>query len=372
MPSNLNDQSQAAEGAYKLTVRFGDEILQAGFTTVPNLLLRYQAELEITSAELNFILQVWYHWWDQKDPYPSLGAIGDRMASSRRQVRRYSESLRLKDYLVVRERKAEGLGQVTSEYDFSKLLEKLRQLYRGEQIDENEPRRTKLTRPPRTNLTEGGRTNLTEAPRSRMTPKEYKEQEYPLEQYTTGSKGNISLSRELNAPRFSKKSVSKQQNSAPDDLEDPDRRSTRAAQPSLQPIGELITHRQALAYAAVAPSDQPPAPRRRKKAAPEATPQIEHLLKDFSAELHDEEHTAQNISQAARLWQASGRPESAFCQLMYEARALTKQYRVKKRATGPGGAIGLRNKMPYFFSVLKDLLGMKPQPLGTASQAPPG
>src|SRR5215207_7974183 len=95
MSSNMsNIWRESPTSAYKLEVRFGDEILQAGFTSVPNLLLRYQAELDITAAELNFILQVWSHWWDDKDPYPALGTIAQRMGASRRQVRRYSESLR--------------------------------------------------------------------------------------------------------------------------------------------------------------------------------------------------------------------------------------------------------------------------------------
>jgi hypothetical protein len=64
MPTT-GDQNETTT-AYRLAVRFGDEILQAGFTTVPNLLLRYQAVLGISSSELNFILQVWYHWWDQR------------------------------------------------------------------------------------------------------------------------------------------------------------------------------------------------------------------------------------------------------------------------------------------------------------------
>jgi len=107
MPT-MGDQNDTT-GTYRLAVRFGDEILQAGFTTVPNLLLRYQAILGISSSEFNFILQVWYHWWDQKDPYPALGTIAERIGQSRRQVRRYSESLRDKGFLIVRERREPGL-----------------------------------------------------------------------------------------------------------------------------------------------------------------------------------------------------------------------------------------------------------------------
>ncbi len=171
---------------YKLTVRFGDEILQAGFTSVPNLLLRYQARLEITASEFNFILQVWYHWWNDQDPYPSLATIGTRMGLSRRQVRRYSESLRDKGLLIVRERTTQGQGQVTSEYDFTPLLGQLRSLYRSEQAhhsQSNFSRRTDLTAPPRTDLTDGGGTNMTDGPRSKMSSEEYSVEEDTEQQH---------------------------------------------------------------------------------------------------------------------------------------------------------------------------------------------
>ena len=51
--STIGPNLADASSTYKLAVRFGDEILQAGFTTVPNLLLRYQAKLDISSSELN-------------------------------------------------------------------------------------------------------------------------------------------------------------------------------------------------------------------------------------------------------------------------------------------------------------------------------
>ena len=43
MSNHAGDTSQ-----YKIVVRFGDEILQAGFTAVPNLLLDHYTEMSIT------------------------------------------------------------------------------------------------------------------------------------------------------------------------------------------------------------------------------------------------------------------------------------------------------------------------------------
>jgi hypothetical protein len=91
---------------------------------------------------------------------------------------------------------------------------------------------------------------------------------------------------------------------------------------------------------------------------PKLPPYLEGLIDRYSEELHDEEHQPQNRGQAARLWKASGQSEAGFGQLLIEAKSITLERDVKKRAS-VGGEWGARNKMPYYFVVLRDLLGMK-------------
>ena len=105
----------------RLEVRFGEAILEAGFTTIPNLVLRHYGELGITPAEMMFIIHVWEFWWSEREPYPALSTIADRMKMSRRNVRRYVQNLRDKELLVVTERFNDA-GQTTSEYDFSPMI----------------------------------------------------------------------------------------------------------------------------------------------------------------------------------------------------------------------------------------------------------
>jgi phage replication O-like protein O len=166
-------------------------------------------------------------------------------------------------------------------------------------------------------------------------------------------------------PSFSKRKSSNFEKQAPgEELPDPELTRQRTAAESSGPraIGELISLRMAQQLAEVdtpaAEKRKPGTPARRGR-PPKVTEWIQAEVERFSDELHDSEHLPQNVGQAARLWKASGLSESAFCQLMGEARAVTKQYNVKKRAPGQAGELGLRNKMPYFFKVLRDLLGMK-------------
>jgi Helix-turn-helix domain len=118
----------AASTSSKIAVRFGDDILQEGFTAVPNLLLTSYAKLGITAAELVFIQQLWTYWRTENDPYPSLTTIARNMAVSWRQAHRYAKSLARKGYLIIRERYS--VGRATNEYNFAPLLETLRTLGR--------------------------------------------------------------------------------------------------------------------------------------------------------------------------------------------------------------------------------------------------
>ncbi len=117
-----NTNSDPISSSCRIIVRFGDEVLQAGFTSVPNLVLNHYAELGITCAEMMFIVHIWQYWWSEKDPYPSLQTIAARMNVSLRQVHNYVSGLKKKQFLVVNQRFITGRGQTTSEYDFAQLI----------------------------------------------------------------------------------------------------------------------------------------------------------------------------------------------------------------------------------------------------------
>ena len=101
-----------------------------------------------------------------------------------------------------------------------------------------------------------------------------------------------------------------------------------------------------------------PAQRPKRGRPPKLPPYLEDLVDRYSDELHDSDHAPQNRGQAARLWKASGYSEAAFGRVLIEAKAETLKRDVHKRAR-VGGEFGLRNKMPYFFTVLKDLLDLE-------------
>ena len=85
------------------------------------------------------------------------------------------------------------------------------------------------------------------------------------------------------------------------------------------------------------------------------TAYLDLVIEEISKQLHDSEHVAPNISRARHLQASSGLSEQAFVVAIYEARAITlERGDIQKRSTN-----GHRNKAPYFFAVLEDVLGLK-------------
>ena len=120
-------QDTGLDNGLPLAVKFGDQLMQDGFTAVPNSVLEHYAELGITNNEMMFTIQVWNFWWRLRDPYPSLATIAERMGLQRRQTQQYVESLRNKGFLKTEQRYSESGSKLTNEYDFSPMLKAIRE-----------------------------------------------------------------------------------------------------------------------------------------------------------------------------------------------------------------------------------------------------
>jgi hypothetical protein len=139
---------------YSIVVRFGSAVLEAGHTSVPNLVLGHYAELGVSAGELVFMLLCLQHKWSKGNPHPSLGTIATKMGVSRRQVRTYASGLRTKHLLSVEERSDPVRGQLSSVYDFTPFLDAVvrlatsHELPPGKDSSEGAPRK-KTSYPPR-------------------------------------------------------------------------------------------------------------------------------------------------------------------------------------------------------------------------------
>ena len=366
--------NEGISSPYQITVRFGNEILQAGFTAVPNLVLDHYGTLGITSAEMMFVIHVWQYWWTEKNPYPSLQAIADRMATSRRQVRRYTESLKEKGLLRVNERRQPGLGQVSSEYDFAPLIEQVLHL-----ASKDNGARTEMTSPPRTEMTEGARTILTEAPRTEMTPEEYSGEKH-TQREEGPSKFEIrkaspnDLESGRTPPRHateSRPSARRRIHGGTDSGQSEGEttgRPPRGSNGSDRPRG-MVTPAEVLAERL---RDVPPPPTGRRGRPPGSADEREQLrayLADFSRELHDAAPLSSTITRVLRLFREAGVPRERWAELLYEARGITQEHSAQITTAAAGR--GLKNKLPYMLAVLESRIGLRPYGEEASLGSPP-
>lgn len=109
----------------RITAYFGDSLVQAGFTTVPHLLLRHMADLGIERSELVLLLNIFSIEFDWKEPPNTVKKLAARLNMTDRGVQKLCESLHNKGYLDIRPNQEIG-GQRENTYDLSGLFHALR------------------------------------------------------------------------------------------------------------------------------------------------------------------------------------------------------------------------------------------------------
>jgi hypothetical protein len=111
---------------------------------------------------------------------------------------------------------------------------------------------------------------------------------------------------------------------------------------------------------------------RGRSSLPEPPAWLVDQITRFSIELHDgsEEQIRRNVGQAYNLFLFTGAEEGRFQDRLNEAKRTTLRYDIKKPADGEEGELfGQRNKMPYFFKVVRDLYGLKEIPASKTKPA---
>lgn len=109
------------------------EALDAGFSIVPDVLLRYQARLGLTPLDVVIILNICLHWWTAEDlPFPRLATIGARIGLSARSVERRVVAMEKKG-LMIRLPPERHDALTIRRFDPSGLVDRLRSLAKADQ-----------------------------------------------------------------------------------------------------------------------------------------------------------------------------------------------------------------------------------------------
>src|ERR671923_2931436 len=109
-------------------VQLWGEILDEGFTSVPNILLRYRYNLGLKPQHLMLIIDIMSFKWDTGDPFPSYSTLAQRAGVAERSIMRIVQDLEELNLLKRTPRFDEESGaQTTTVFDFRPLIEKLKE-----------------------------------------------------------------------------------------------------------------------------------------------------------------------------------------------------------------------------------------------------
>ena len=107
-------------------VQIWGDILDQGFTSVPNTLLRYRTKLGIKSHHLSLIIDIMSFKWDTENPFPSYSALAAKAGVTERGIMKTIQDLEKMKLLIRTQRfDSETGAQITTVFDFRPLVQKL-------------------------------------------------------------------------------------------------------------------------------------------------------------------------------------------------------------------------------------------------------
>jgi hypothetical protein len=109
-------------------VQIWGDILDEGFTSVPNILLRYRSNLGIKPHHLALVIDIMSFKWDTENPFPSYSTLAQRADVTERGIRKTVHELERQNLLIRTQRFDEESGaQITTIFDFRPLIQKLKE-----------------------------------------------------------------------------------------------------------------------------------------------------------------------------------------------------------------------------------------------------
>lgn len=125
-----------------------------------------------------------------------------------------------------------------------------------------------------------------------------------------------------------------------------------------------ILHRGARGHTRAVPPGAGNGASGRPEAGDEDFQRIQHIILTSQREFGDRASAKSSSTRAWNLYQKAGYTIGRFEEALYQARSLTKEATAQITSEGEDPTYGVRRKikMPYFFAVLEDVLGLRPAP----------
>lgn len=155
MKSSATKQ-QSQEGLQKNERKWSPTLMDAGYMTIPNVIVEHQRALGLDAVDINVLLHLIRHWWIADNlPYPSKRTMADCMSVDVSTIRRHIKAMEDRG-LVRRVRRFDKThGQKSNRSDLSGLIEQAQPLaeealkLKEQRREEDSKRRIRRVRTPR-------------------------------------------------------------------------------------------------------------------------------------------------------------------------------------------------------------------------------
>lgn len=144
-----------------ITAAFGADLLVTGSTSVPNLLLKYYAKLNITDTEMMLLIQIFRLRTEEKILFPRLDELNRYLSGDAEQA---LTDLLDKEILAITEYYDFEQQQVVEGLDFEPLYEKLSELWACDKVKEIEQTQNILDKNAQAKLTKNAGRDMQQKP----------------------------------------------------------------------------------------------------------------------------------------------------------------------------------------------------------------
>lgn len=335
---------------FRFDARYGRLIRKAGIGTIPFAIFYYMAELELSPQEVWLIGYVLSHRWTSELPYPAVRELARRSGVSTKTIEKYKKGLETKDYLeVVRRTRADG-GNTSIGWDFSPLFEQIDHLITRD-LEQWIRRNPQFLEEDFSDLDGSG--DFGDNPVDKSSPVRRGLPGAVIDGYHGASEGGLDGAEEgeVDGPL----------STGHTQVEEEPRNKDRHRNESTKAVKRLESQSRATT-ASISKDDSngPSAPFQqtdRGDPGTKASPLIDRIVEDYSQRLHDAPKSVRaNCTRARRLWSTSDLTEDDFVGFIHEAYRRTQDNSHRIRKSAGDGPYGTKNKMPYFFAVLTDLI----------------
>lgn len=143
--TSQESQSTAEKRGKSSTERiFGADVISHGYTGVPNILVRAQSRLGISTTQFNIIVQLLSYWIDPtRPPFPPKRDLAQRMSITQQTLRINIKALEDKGYISRVQQKTAAGDYGSNIYRLDGLVAKIQELVTDFDEERNERRNSR-------------------------------------------------------------------------------------------------------------------------------------------------------------------------------------------------------------------------------------